>query len=359
MRALLIGRCPKSAEQLKTFCDEVIIVLDNSFIRQRYLPELKKFTVINSKVNINTLKGIYPRSKEIVKWIKEYDLDIIFTNTKWDMVAAKFASLFVNKKILLLSTSHNSYAWVDDKKVYFMSKLIKYTTDYYVSLASFVKEKLIKNGIDKDRVLLIPNTIDSKTWIEKTDYSIKSTFRLVYVAYVCPGKCQDFIVDVLYHLKDKYDIEIDCYGDKDEFSDYVDLIESKVEKYGLKNKFRLCGRVENQDLHYLLKKYDAYFCPSSMEMSPVNILEAQAVGLPVLATNVGGIPDLIDNENTGLLFEVNNIEDASRQIIRLISDFELRERLGKNGRIYVSDFYNTSLAGDRLKLVIDKTLNNV
>ncbi len=356
MNGLVIGRCPKTAEQLATFCNTVKVVLDNSFSRSRKLPDLNQFDIIYSGVNISSVKGIYARALEIKKWIKEFDLNIVFTNTKWDMVAAKLATIGLKKKVILLSTSHNSYAWFNHKNVVLMSKLIKWTTDIYVSLASFVKRKLVDEGLDSSSILVVPNTVGYDSWTVKSDYSLSHTIRIVYLAYVYPGKRQDFILDVIHKLASKYDIEVDCYGDKDEFLDYVKLIDDKSTNYNLNSKFHLCGKIENSELRAKLHEYDIYFCPSYMEMSPVNILEAQAAGLPVLASNVGGIPDIIHDNETGFLYNVDDVDDAVRQLTKLIEDSEIRSQLGTMGRKYVSEVYTKVEAGLLIKEKIDELL---
>lgn len=352
MNALVIGRCPKTAEQLRTFCNQVIIVLDESFARERSLPELNEYIVEYCKSNISSVKGIIPRAKEILCLIKKYNIDIVFSNTKWDMVAAKLASKFCSKKIFLFATSHNSYSWQKYYNTLLMSFLIKLTTDCYVALASFVYNKLKLMGHKENKLVLVPNTVGYETWMVKKDYSYNNQFRMVYVAYVCPGKCQDIIADVLNILNDKYDVVVDCYGDLDEHIEYVEVINKKITNMHLKGKLNLKGKIENADLRVILKNYDAYFSASKMEMSPVNILEAQAAGLPVIAARAGGIPDIIKDGETGLLFEVENVQSMVQKIEMLIDNKDLREYLGCSGRYYVSNVYTKVQAGERLKSAI-------
>ena len=351
MNALVIGRCPKTAEQFSTFCDKVIVTLDNSFARERHLPELDQYMVEYCKSNISSIKGIIPKAKEILHLIKKYDIDIVFSNTKWDMVAAKVASIFCTKKIFLFATSHNSYSWLKPRNVKYMSTLIKLTTDCYVALASFVYNQLISLGHKEDKLILVPNTVGYETWEVKNDYSYSGPFRMVYVAYVYPGKRQDIIADVLNILKDKYDVVVDCYGDIDE-CEYVDVINKKITDMHLEGKLNLNGKIENAELRAILKDYDAYLSPSQMEMSPVNILEAQAAGLPVIAAKVGGIPDIISDGKTGLLFDVDNVQSMAQMVELLITNKELREHLGRSGRAYVSKEYTKVQAGERLKYAI-------
>lgn len=73
---------------------------------------------------------------------------------------------------------------------------------------------------------------------------------------------------------------------------------------------------------------DVFVLPSFNECFPLTILEAMQVGLPVVATEVGGIPDLISNDKDGLLVRVNDQEDLSRNIERLLTDEALRRKFG-------------------------------
>jgi glycosyltransferase involved in cell wall biosynthesis len=228
-----------------------------------------------------------------------------------------------------------------------MSCLIRLTTDCFVSLASFVHNQLINFGVKEKNLIFLPNIIEYEQWKVKTNYSILSPFRMVYVAYVLPNKCQDFIVDVLFMLANRYNVVVDCYGDLTN-SEYVDSIQEKVKRYSLEGNLNLLGCIDNSLLKNILKSYDAYICPSKMEMSPVNILEAQASGLPVIASNVGGISDLIRDHEDGLLFEWNDVEDAADKIIKLIKDEELRLKLGETARKRVSESYTAQIAGRKL-----------
>ena len=352
MNTLVIGRCPKTVEQLSTFCDKVVIVLDCSFGRERYLPELDKYPIEYCKSDISSPKGIILRTKEIIHLVKKHNIDVVFSNTKWDMVAAKIATFFSSKKIILLATNHNSYSWLDPSRVNKMGMLIKYTTDCYIALASFVYSQLKNLGIKN--VILVPNTVGYETWEVKEDYSVNGPFRIAYVAFVYPGKRQDMIADILSLLRDKHDIVVDCYGDLDECVDYVEYIKNKISDMHLEGKLNLKGKIENSTLRSLLKEYDAYISTSHMEMSPVNIMEAQAAALPVVAARVGGIPDIIQDGKTGLLFDDDNPQSAAIVLENLISNKKLRESIGRAGRKYVSEVYTKVHAGRRLQTVIQK-----
>ena len=347
MNALLIGRCAKTAEQLNCFCDKVYVVLDDSFKNQRDIPELNGFPLLYSRTNISSVKGIPFRAKEIRKWVKTYQISIVFSNTKWDMIAAKLATLFLSKSIVLFATSHNSYSWHNKKRVKALAWLIRFTTDCFIPLASFVQKLLLENRCKDSQLLLLPNTINSKKWEQKCDYSFTPPFKMVYVAVLYPGKGQALLLDLAKKFEDK-EVQIDCYGDFIDIG-FVKQLEKIIINEKLTNKIRLLGRIDNAGLRSILGGYDAYICPSLMEMSPVNILEAMAVGLPVIASKTGGIPDIIQDGESGFLFEPNNVDQVVSHIMHLMNDSLLRQKIGQEGQRYVSEVYTPEVAGNLLR----------
>lgn len=349
MNGIILGQSTKMAEALEGVCDTVYLVIDNHTKCSRIFKEINNYPLINTDTSMTTIKGIIPRTIELIKWVKMYNLHVIFSQTKYDMIAAKAASFFLRKRrVILLGTSHNSYAWLNDSAVKKMSFLIKLTNDCYISLASFVYNKLKRNGLEDDKLLLLPNTIEFAEWKVKTDYSLKTRIRMVYVAYLYPGKRQHILVEIIEQLSNQYEIEVDCYGDLKDVT-YVKYIKKLISEKGLEGKINLKGRIENSELRNLLLNYDIYICPTLMEMSPVNILEAKAAGLPIVTSNVGGIPDMLTDGIDGLFFEVDNIDDACSKIQRLLENQHLRESLGKEARYRVSKVYTAKEAGERLK----------
>lgn len=100
---------------------------------------------------------------------------------------------------------------------------------------------------------------------------------------------------------------------------------------GLAHAVRFLGWVD--DLRYVLRTWDVFALPSYDEALPISILEAMAEGLPVVATNVGGIPELVENERTGFLVPPGDVDALRRALHRLIEHSELRAKLGDQGRL--------------------------
>jgi glycosyltransferase involved in cell wall biosynthesis len=97
-----------------------------------------------------------------------------------------------------------------------------------------------------------------------------------------------------------------------------------------------------------------FLLPSYHEGMPMALLEAMSWGLPVIATPVGGIPQVVDNEVSGLLVAAGDIEGLATQIERLLADTVLRERLGANARARVETDFSLRDALERLTAIYNR-----
>jgi len=84
---------------------------------------------------------------------------------------------------------------------------------------------------------------------------------------------------------------------------------------------------------------DIFAMPSIHEEFGVSAVEAQAMEVPVVATRVGGIPEVVEDGMTGVLVEPRNVEQLAQAIIRLLENPELRLEMGRKGREYVLAHY--------------------
>lgn len=354
MKALVVGQNSKIANVLSFFCDEVYMAVDKKISNYRSYKENDKFHLLDTSLNIRSPKAIIPRAYEIRRWVKQYDIDIVFTNEKYSMIAAKIAKITTFHKIVHLSTSHNSYAWLNREKVKKFVKLIDLTCDGFIAMASFVHDTVSEFGFPRHKLLMLPNALESGIFKMKNDYGLKEeSCKLVYTAAIYPGKRQDFAVEIVHRLH-QYGLNatIDFYGEI-VGDDYYRSIIEKIRKYNLQQYITFCGRVENDFLRDCLCDYDMYLCPTKMEMSPFNILEAQEAGLPIVSTNVGGIPDMIKNGYNGIMLDMDDIEGFVRAVINLAKDSNLRKSLGENARHFVSEDNSPENAAKKISYFIN------
>jgi glycosyltransferase involved in cell wall biosynthesis len=107
-------------------------------------------------------------------------------------------------------------------------------------------------------------------------------------------------------------------------------IEAELAQLGLSESVRLLG--DRSDVPQLLAQSDIFVCSSRSEGMPVSVLEAMAVGLPVVASAVGGVPEIVDDGRTGLLVAPGATAPLADALAGLIRDRALREHMGRSGR---------------------------
>ena len=111
-----------------------------------------------------------------------------------------------------------------------------------------------------------------------------------------------------------------------------DFIRSFVKKNNLSSKVFHLGILKGEEKEKFLNELDIFVFLSYNEGSPLVILEAMAAGLPVIATPVGSIPEVVIDGETGFIIEKKNPRAAADAIIKLLEDPELRVKMGKEGR---------------------------
>lgn len=350
MNVLIIGNNPKHAKIFSVFSNNVYIMLqkDVSGIN-RLSKELNDYEIIFSELEYGTCSYRINRAKEIRNIIRKYDVDLIFSNRRDDMIHAKISTLGMKTKPLLLVTFHNSTAWVNNLKVKIMAKLLNVCTDGCVCLASFMYNNLVKYGMSKHKLIFLPNTIQYENFIVKTDYQIKEKdkVKICYTAVISPLKNQKIIIEAINVLKEKYNFEVHLFGD---FVDecYYEELKTLINNYQLVDIIYLDGRLENNVVREILPRNDIYISSTTIEMSPYNILEAKASGLPILASNVLGQKDLIENNVDGILYELDDINDLIEKLDLLITRPELRKKLGEKARFSVAEEKSYKIAAQKL-----------
>jgi glycosyltransferase involved in cell wall biosynthesis len=108
-------------------------------------------------------------------------------------------------------------------------------------------------------------------------------------------------------------------------------LDRAVEQLGLADRVTFLGRLAEAETLAEIARSDVLVLPSFMEGLPIVLMEAMALGKPVIATRVAGVPELVNDGETGLLFTPSNWSELAAQISALAADHELRKRLGAAG----------------------------
>lgn len=183
-----------------------------------------------------------------------------------------------------------------------------------VSPSGYLNYEFKRHGYEN--VVTIPNNI----YIDDYPFKVRSLFRprLLWVRSFDKTYNCEMAVDVLHLLLQQYpDAELCMVGpDKDGSQQSVKAL---AEQYGISDHLKMRGKLSKPEWHKLSEDYDIFISTTNFDNTPVSVIEAMALGLPVVSTNVGGVPFLIDDGKDGLLCEKGNAEDMVRRIVHLIS----------------------------------------
>ena len=111
----------------------------------------------------------------------------------------------------------------------------------------------------------------------------------------------------------------------------IEKLQAIIEEKGISQYFSFPGWVRKEEKENLLKNADIFLLPSYTEAMPMSILEAMGYGLPIVTTNVGGIPQLVEDGKNGYMTDPGNIDSFVKAILKLISNNELIYDMGKKG----------------------------
>jgi len=225
------------------------------------------------------------------------------------------------------------------------SRLIFKNAKCNISPSMFLKETFENAGYNN--ILHIPNAIK----IEDYPYKNKTYNepKMLWVRSFSEIYNPKLAIHVLNRLKESYPNASLCMVGPDADGS-LKTIEALAESLNLKVKFT--GKLEKKQWIKLSKDYNVFINTTNFDNTPVSVIEAMALGLPVVSTNVGGMPYLISNDIDGLLVEPNHIEDMSSAVVSLVKNSEKRNEIIKNAREKV-----TSFGWNQVKLLWYKALS--
>ena len=120
------------------------------------------------------------------------------------------------------------------------------------------------------------------------------------------------------------------------------------QELGISDIVRFTGSVSHSDVPKYLSEIDIFCAPSILESFGVAVIEASACGIPVVASNVGGLPEVVRDNETGFLVEPKNPMKIAEKLYKLVIDEELRKEMGNKGRDFVKRYYDWD---DNVKLM--------
>jgi len=234
---------------------------------------------------------------------------------------------------LLKSAIHMLEAYLNKYILHYEDKV-----DCFISPSRFLKEKMIEFGLPQEKIVHIPNFIH----IDKYKPNFDFDNYLVCFGRLSHEKGIDILIKAMQGISG---IDLLIVGDGPDYKNYIKLVENME----IKN-ITFLGYRSGDDLHELVRNAMFSVIPSMWyENNPISVIESFALGTPVIGTDIGGIPELIDEREDGLLCEPGSVEDLREKIIHLINNKRIIKKMGKNAREKAEKKYSSIIYYERIK----------
>jgi glycosyltransferase involved in cell wall biosynthesis len=210
------------------------------------------------------------------------------------------------------------------------------SADLVTTVSRALAEELAKRyGVDLDQTNVLGNAVDTSLFVPDSE---KREGR--YVLYTGRLAWNKGLVDLIkcakHVLKACPDVSFTLTG-KGPAERHVKRL---VARMGMDREFSFVGFVDKRSLIRLYQNSSVFVCPSYYEGLPTTLLEAMACGLPVVATGVGGISEVIEDGQNGFLVPTRSPEALADRIVDLLNTSGLRAQMGRSARKTVEECYS-------------------
>jgi glycosyltransferase involved in cell wall biosynthesis len=212
--------------------------------------------------------------------------------------------------------------------------------DYIITPSHYLARIVHKWGVSKNKIRVIYNAIELPSEILSLPIHLNTTFKVVMVNRLVPWKHVNKAIEALNLIDD---VGLIVVGDGPLKQKLIDT----VNNLGLSDRVHFAGSCTKIETIGIIKACDTLLLNSSYEGLPHVVIEAMMLGVPVIATSVGGTPEIIENDINGKLITSGNLQELQSAVKSMRDNKFLREEITKNAYKRLEDFdinimlYNT------------------
>lgn len=293
-----------------------------------------------------------------------YSVLNIISKTKPDIINVHAPNFFSSnallaarlKKIPIIATVHRAEVGQVSKHMYFFRKYALAKFARIIAVSNHTKSLAVNAGVRDSKITVIYNSCDEQFFFYRKDKESlrrKHNFRsddkiILFVGNLIRRKGVDLLIESLKLLRQTVpDFLAIIVGQGEE----LENLKALVGDYNLKDHVKFYGRVRKEELSELSAVADVFVLPSTSEGHSVAILEAMASGLPIIASDIEGNKESVEDGINGLLFENKNSENLAQKLTAVLTDPNLRNRLSQNSSdTYLNKFSTKSQIENYLKI---------
>ena len=259
---------------------------------------------------------------KLIKLIKKRKYDIVHVHLFPANIFAALASLFLPKKIKWIFSEHNIY---NRRRSFKIFKIIdSFTYSRYLNIVCVSKQVqstlLSWMPSVKGKTKVIPNAVPVPEFLSP---NLLKIYDILFVGRLTQAKGIDVLLKAIKILKNKYskNLKIAIVGD----GELKENLTTLTVALGVNREVKFLG--VRKDIDELMLSSKTFVLPSRWEGLPMVVLEAMSRGMSIIATTVGGIPEVIESGKEGILISPENPEALAQAINDLLENEELQKKL--------------------------------
>ncbi|GAA4834586.1 glycosyltransferase family 4 protein [Algivirga pacifica] len=261
--------------------------------------------------------------------VKEHNIQLINAQASYDRYTVGFAKWLYNLPVKIIHTRRQKPESIGGfLQNWFYTK----SPDKIVAVGHEIKKQLVQKGLPESHIEVIYNGTPAEKY-ELKNPEISQELRKRYdihkdevvIGVVSRKKQQSHLLSALQYIEQPLTVLL---AGVEEFPEYKAI----TDKYEVPHHIIYAGKVDAKEILYFYDLFTIKVLASNMEGLSQSLLEAMALGVPVIGTRAAGNIDLIEEGVNGLFFEEGDAVQLAKQIERLLKDKELQDRLIANGR---------------------------
>ncbi|MDT3435568.1 glycosyltransferase family 4 protein [Haloarcula sp. 1CSR25-25] len=301
------------------------------------VPEISVYTASALDLtNIIGLQSMFSVSalREFRRVLREFQPDIVHAHNRFFYTSVVAALYSIRADYKLVTTFHLSDIGMISGLGGAAAKTFEQTISRFVISRSeqvicvSASAESIAQSLGAKRTAVVRNTVD----VDEFSPNPKNGKSLLYIGrFVHNNGIQDLLTALPSILDSHPDAEVHLVGS----GPLGEEVQKTIHSSGLSDSVTIYDYVD--DISEMYDRASVFCRPSYSEGLPLTMLEAMASGIPPVVTAIAGVPEVVTDHETGVLLEPDNPDEVAQAVIELFDDAELRVRLAKNAREYITE----------------------
>lgn len=323
---------------------DVIVISSETNLSQITGPEIIECLAMNYKSYIRNMLHHMNRTIRIRRILRRVKPDVVHIHSLdyvhplmvglVDLVLGGFPGLIVSTWGTDIIGSENS---TPTRRGVLAKNLLLRRAKEITATSRFLADATAKLAPKGKKIHIVPFGIDCEQFSKKKTDKVSRNIRIGYIKHLVPKYGPDYLLKAMAIVLDHFpDTELVIVG----HGTMEDDLKMLAGSLGITGNVKFTGYLQSEEIPSILESIDIFIMPSLMDAFGVAAIEAQAMEVPVVASNVGGVSEAVIDGKTGFLVEPKNVQQLATAVIKLIKDPELRKNMGKEGRRFVLENYN-------------------